>query len=113
GGAMLIFTVNANSLLLKARGQAWSGFTKNHLMFYSAQTLPRLLRRTGFAGVAFAPFYGDAIEAGTTDLPESFVRRLKRVVAATDGGNMLRVLAFGDGEAIDHWGKGLTVHRFT
>ncbi|MFD2357557.1 class I SAM-dependent methyltransferase [Nonomuraea ferruginea] len=55
GGVLMILTVNANSLLLKAYESAWSGFTKNHLMFYSADTLPVLLRRTGFAGGGLRP----------------------------------------------------------
>ncbi|TDD07973.1 class I SAM-dependent methyltransferase [Nonomuraea deserti] len=113
GGVLLILTVNARSLLLKAYGNAWSGFTKNHLMFYSSQTVPTLLRRTGFAGVAFAPHYGDTIEAGTTALPQDLRRRLRRNVELSDGGNMMRVLAFADEEAIGRWGGGpLTVHRF-
>ncbi|WP_347646754.1 class I SAM-dependent methyltransferase [Nonomuraea sp. B10E15] len=113
GGVLLILTVNARSLLLKAYGNGWSGFTKNHLMFYSSETVPTLLRRTGFAGVAFAPHYGDTIEAGTTALPEDLRRRLRRNVELSDGGNMMRVLAFADEEAIGRWGGGpLTVHRF-
>ncbi|MEV4563715.1 class I SAM-dependent methyltransferase [Nonomuraea sp. NPDC049419] len=114
GGVLLILTVNANSLLLKAYGSKWSGFTKNHLMFYSPRTVRTLLRRTGFAGVAFAPHYGDTIEAGTTRLPAGLVSRLRRNVRLSDGGNMMRVLAFADEEAIGRYGGGpLTVHRLT
>nr|BFE80939.1 hypothetical protein GCM10020093_035400 [Planobispora longispora] len=108
---LLILTVNAASLQLKAYGSKWNGFTKNHLMFYSSQTMPALLRRTGFAGVAFEPFYGDTIEAGTTKLPEPLRQRLRRNVKAADGGNMLRALAFADDEAIERWGGGLDVRR--
>ncbi|GAA5066569.1 2-polyprenyl-3-methyl-5-hydroxy-6-metoxy-1,4-benzoquinol methylase [Thermocatellispora tengchongensis] len=111
GGVLLILTVNAGSLLLKAYGSAWSGFTKNHLMFYSAKTLPVLLRRTGFAGVAFAPFFGDTVEEGTTRLSPAYARRLRRTVIASDGGNMMRALAFADEEAIARWGSGLAVQR--
>ncbi|WP_344862415.1 class I SAM-dependent methyltransferase [Planomonospora alba] len=111
GGVLMILTVNAASLQLKAFGSEWNGFTKNHLMFYSAETMPVLLRRTGFAGVAFAPFYGDTVEAGTTKLSEPMRRRLRRAVEASDGGNMLRALAFADDEAIDRWGGGLKVRR--
>ncbi|SEG34679.1 Methyltransferase domain-containing protein [Nonomuraea solani] len=112
GGVLLILTVNARSLLLKAYGSKWSGFTKNHLMFYSARTVRTLLRRTGFAGVAFAPHYGDTIEAGTTKLPAGLAARLRRNVELSDGGNMMRVLAFADEEAIGRYGGGpLTVHR--
>ncbi|MFB9891613.1 class I SAM-dependent methyltransferase [Planobispora takensis] len=113
GGVLLILTVNAASLQLKAYGSKWNGFTRNHLMFYSAETMPALLRRTGFAGVAFAPFYGDTVEAGTTRLPETMRRRLRRNVELADGGNMLRALAFADEEAIEKWGGGMKVRRLT
>ncbi|MGN9844776.1 class I SAM-dependent methyltransferase [Nonomuraea sp. H19] len=112
GGVLLILTVNARSLLLKAYGPTWSGFTKNHLMFYSSETVRTLLGRTGFAGVAFAPHYGDTVEAGTTLLPPDLAARLRRNVDLSDGGNMMRVLAFADEEAIGRWGGGpLRVHR--
>ncbi|PZG22505.1 class I SAM-dependent methyltransferase [Nonomuraea aridisoli] len=112
GGVLLILTVNAQSLLLKAYGSKWSGFTKNHLMFYSSKTVRTLLARTGFAGVAFAHHYGDTIEAGTTALRPDLTKRLRRNVARSDGGNMMRVLAFADEEAIGRWGGGpLTIHR--
>ncbi|MEV0229440.1 class I SAM-dependent methyltransferase [Nonomuraea sp. NPDC050786] len=112
GGVLLMLTVNARSTQLKAYGPAWNGFTKNHLMFYSSQTVRTLLARTGFAGVAFAPHYGDTVEAGTSRLPGDLVRRLRRNVELSDGGNMMRVLAFADEEAIGRWGGGpLTVHR--
>ncbi|MEU8381857.1 class I SAM-dependent methyltransferase [Streptosporangium sp. NPDC048865] len=113
GGVLLVLTVNAASLQLKAYGSGWNGFTKNHLMFYSAETIPVLLRRTGFTGVAFAPFYGDTIEASTTKLPERLSRRLRRNVEAGDGGNMLRALAFADDEAVGRWGADLRVRRLS
>jgi hypothetical protein len=81
-------------------------------MFYSSETVRTLLGRTGFAGVAFAPHYGDTIEAGTTRLPADLVARLRRNVKLSDGGNMMRVLAFADEEAIGRWGGGpLRIHR--
>jgi 2-polyprenyl-3-methyl-5-hydroxy-6-metoxy-1,4-benzoquinol methylase len=111
GGVLLILTVNARSLLLKPYGSEWSGFTKNHLMFYSPQTVRTLLARTGFAGVAFAHHYGDTIEAGTTRLPDSLRERLRHTVEATDGGNMMRAMAFADDEAIIRWGDRLDIDR--
>ncbi|MEV0158712.1 class I SAM-dependent methyltransferase [Nonomuraea fuscirosea] len=112
GGVLLVLTVNARSLLLKAYGSKWSGFTKNHLMFYSSQTVRTLLARAGFAGVAFTHHYGDTVEAGTTKLSPALAARLRRSVEASDGGNMMRVLAFADEEAIGRWGGGpLTIHR--
>jgi SAM-dependent methyltransferase len=113
GGLFLILTVNANSLLLKADESGWNGFTRNHLMFYSAATLPVLLRRAGFAGVAFAPFYGDTIEAGSTDLPDAQSEHLRNAIDASGGGNMLRALAFADQSAIDQWGQHLQVRHLT
>ncbi|MFB9678648.1 class I SAM-dependent methyltransferase [Streptosporangium vulgare] len=113
GGVLLVLTVNAASLQLKAYGSGWSGFTGNHLMFYSAETVPALLRRTGFAGVAFAPFYGDTVEASTTRLPERLSRRLRRNVEISGGGNMLRALAFADDEAVERWGANLQVRRLS
>lgn len=98
-GSLLIFTVNADSLMLKEHGSYWNGFTKNHLMFFSRQTMPRLLRDAGFAAVAFKPFYGDTIEAGTTALSPQNQERLRRTVDEIDGGNMLRALAFASPEA--------------
>ncbi|WP_181468021.1 class I SAM-dependent methyltransferase [Streptomyces sp. Amel2xB2] len=111
GGVLMILTVNAQSLLLKAYGSKWNGFTRNHLMFYSRRTLPLLLRQAGFAGVAFEPFYGDTIEAGTTRLSAAHTARLKHSVETGDGGNMMRALAFADEEAIRRWGDGRPVHR--
>ncbi|MGH3118088.1 MAG: methyltransferase domain-containing protein, partial [Gaiellales bacterium] len=111
GGVLMILTVNAQSLLLKAHGSKWNGFTRNHLMFYSRETVPLLLRQAGFAGVAFEPFYGDSIEAGTTRLSDAHSSRLRRTVAASDGGNMMRALAFADEDAIERWAAGRRVHR--
>lgn len=111
GGVLLILTVNARSLLLKAYGNKWSGFTKNHLMFYSSQTLPTLLRRAGFAGVAYTPHYGDTVEAGTARLPDELAERLRRRVKASDGGNMMRALAFADEKAMATWEGHLNIHR--
>jgi SAM-dependent methyltransferase len=111
GGVLMILTVNAQSLLLKSYGSGWNGFTKNHLMFYSSRTLPLLLKQAGFAGVAFEPFYGDTIDAGTTNLSDDHVRKLRHSVDVSEGGNMMRALAFADDEAIKKWGDGRPVHR--
>ncbi|NUT41076.1 MAG: class I SAM-dependent methyltransferase [Thermoactinospora sp.] len=111
GGVLMILTVNARSLLLKAYGSKWSGFTKNHLMFYSSRTLPALLRQSGFAGVAYAPHYGDTVEAGTTRLSPELKERLERNVRRSDGGNMMRAIAFADDEAVARWGDKLKIHK--
>ncbi len=47
-GVLLVLTVNANSLELKAHGPSWNGFTKNHLKMFSPTTLPLLLQKSGF-----------------------------------------------------------------
>jgi 2-polyprenyl-3-methyl-5-hydroxy-6-metoxy-1,4-benzoquinol methylase len=110
-GVLLILTVNANSLLLKAAGSRWNGFTANHLMFYSPQTLPLLLARAGFAAVATAPFYGDTVEAGTTKLSADRVARLRKAVDESQGGNMMRAVAFASDAAVQQWGTGMDVRR--
>jgi hypothetical protein len=74
-------------------------------MFYSRQTLPRLLAKAGFAGAGFAPFYGDEVEAGTSRLSAAEVDRLKRRVESTDGGNMLRAVGFATETAMKQWGQ--------
>ena len=56
-GVLIISTVNANSLLLKAYLTDWGGFTPNHLVFFSPTTMPELLRQAGFGAVVFRPMY--------------------------------------------------------
>ena len=104
GGVLLILTVNANSLQLKASGRGWGGFTKNHLKFYSPATLPLLLERSGFGAVVFRPYYGDGIEAGTIRLRAGLERRLRRSVDEGNRGNMIRALAFADADGPERWG---------
>jgi SAM-dependent methyltransferase len=103
-GVLLILTVNAGSLHLAGLGSRWQGFTRNHLMFYSRDTLPRLLGRAGFAAVGFAPFYGDEVAAGESRLTPAQVARLQRRVDATDGGSMLVAVGFATDAAADRWG---------
>lgn len=107
-GVLLILTVNAGSLHLAGLGSRWQGFTRNHLMFYSRDTLPRLLAKAGFAAVGFAPFYGDEVAAGESTLPAAQVARLKRRVDATDGGSMLVGVGFATTAAANRWGARLT-----
>jgi SAM-dependent methyltransferase len=99
-GVLVILTVNAGSLHLAGMGSRWQGFTRNHLMFYSRDTLPRLLGLAGFGAVGFAPFYGDEIAAGQSALTPAEVARVKRRVAATDGGNMLVAVGFATAAAV-------------
>lgn len=106
-GVLVILTVNAGSLHLAGMGSRWQGFTRNHLMFYSRDTLPRLLRLAGFGAVGFAPFYGDETAAGESALPPAQLARLRRRVAATDGGHMLVAVGFATGAAADRWGTRL------
>ena len=103
-GALLILTVNANSLLLKANGRRWSGFTPNHLKFYSPSTLPLLLQRAGFAAVVMRPMANDLVEAGVAPLSGRQERRLRRAVADGNRGNMLRAVAFASADGPRRWG---------
>jgi SAM-dependent methyltransferase len=104
-GVLVILTVNAGSLLLHGNGDKWSGFTPNHLMFYRRATLPRLLAKAGFAGVRYFSHYGDEAEAGTSGLTHKELARLRRRVDATDGGNMMRAVAFASEAAIQRWAE--------
>ena len=102
-GLLLISTVNANSLLLKAYGEGWGGFAPNHLVFLSPSTLPVLLSRAGFEAVTVRPMYGipERREARLTRRQE---RRLRRAVERGNQGRMLRVAAFASREGPRRWG---------
>ena len=103
-GVLLILTVNANSLLLKAQGAAWGGFTPNHLKFFAPATLTRALHAAGFAAAVIQPTYSDGVEAGTVSLRPRHERRLRRVIDDGNRGNMLRALAFNSSDGPLRWG---------
>jgi SAM-dependent methyltransferase len=103
-GVLLILTVNAGSLLLKAWRGRWNGFTPNHLVFFSPDTLRRLLREAGFRAVVMRPMYGDLIERGAQPLPEWQMRRHRRTIDDGNQGNMLRAVAFADAHGPRRWG---------
>jgi SAM-dependent methyltransferase len=104
-GVLLILTVNANSLDLKAKRARWGGFTPNHLVFFSAATLPLLLRRAGFAAAVISPMLPDHVAAGRSSLTERQLRRMRRNVAGGGNqGNMLRAVAFADAGGPGRWG---------
>lgn len=103
-GALLILTVNANSLQLKAEGHRWAGFTRNHLKFYSPSTLPLLLRRAGFEAVVVRPMAHDVVEAGVAPLGARGERRLQRAVADGNRGQMMRAVAFASASEAARWG---------
>jgi SAM-dependent methyltransferase len=105
-GVALILTVNANSLLLKARRERWNGFTPNHLKFFSPTTLPLLLRAAGFGAVVFKPMYGDGVETGRTLLSSGQQARLRRNVDRGNQANMMRAVAFADPDGPGQWGLG-------
>jgi hypothetical protein len=75
-------------------------------MFYRRETLPRLLTKAGFAGVRFFSHYGDEVESATSGLSPKEVARLRRRVDASDGGNMMRAVAFASDAAIERWPEG-------
>ncbi len=111
GGALLVLTVNANSLQLKQDRNNWTGFTKNHLKFFSPTTLPLLLKKAGFGAVVFRPMYGDTIEAGTTSVSDRNVRLIKRTIDKGNRGNMMRAVAFRDADTPERWGLGADAIR--
>lgn len=108
-GVLVILTVNAGSLHLAGMGSRWQGFTRNHLMFYSRKTLPRLLSLAGFGAIGFGQFYGDEIASGQSRLAPAEVARLKRRVDATDGGHMLVAVGFATAATAGRWGSGSAV----
>ena len=103
-GALLILTVNANSLLLKAHGPGWSGFTRNHLKIYSpvepaAAAAPRRVRGGGHAADGQRPRGGRRVAA---DRPPG-------ATAAAHGGRrqprqMMRAVAFPQASGPARWG---------
>ena len=103
-GVLLILTVNANSLLLKADGARWNGFTPTHLKFYAPTTLPLLLRKAGFAALTTRTAFVDTVHAGTTSLKDPWLRRYKQVARQGNRGNMLRAVAWADPDAPARWG---------
>lgn len=104
GGVVLVLTVNANSLVLKAEGDAWGGFTPNHLKFFSPLTLPLWLSRAGFGASVVRATYTDGVEDGTVPLRPSAERRLRRTIDAGNRGNMLRALGFASPDGPARWG---------
>jgi SAM-dependent methyltransferase len=102
-GALLILTVNANSLDLKAQRARWGGFTPNHLKFFAPSTLCRLLERAGFGAVVFSPMLPDHVAAGKARLTRGQLRRMRRNVEKRNEGNMLRAVAFVDRDGPGRW----------
>jgi hypothetical protein len=104
-GVLMVLTVNANSLELKAKRAEWGAFTPNHLKFFSEATLSRLLARAGFAAVVTRPMLHDHVAAGKSRLTGRQVRRMTRNVArGGNQGNMLRAVAFADPDGPARWG---------
>ena len=104
GGALVILTVNANSLRLKAAGEEWNGFTPNHLKFFSPTTLALALEQAGFAAAVMPPMYSYEVEQGNAGLRPRDERRLRRVIGRGNRGNMLRAAAFETAEGPVRWG---------
>ena len=94
GGVLLILTVNANSLRLKANGAEWNGFTPNHLKFFSPTTLKRALALAGLEHPRMPPLFSYDVERGKAGLRPREERRLRRVIGRGNRGNMLRAVAF-------------------
>jgi 2-polyprenyl-3-methyl-5-hydroxy-6-metoxy-1,4-benzoquinol methylase len=102
-GVLLIYTVNANSLLLKAYGRRWGGFTANHLIFSSPTTLPALARAAGFATVVLRPQYPRSVERGTSGLSARREQRVRRAVERGNQGPLLRAAAFAGADGPARW----------
>jgi SAM-dependent methyltransferase len=103
-GVLLLLTVNAGSLALRRRLDAWGGFTRNHLAFFSPDTLALLLERAGFAAAVMPPWYGEPVEDGTSKLSRLEQRQLRRTVDRGNRGRMLRAAAFADPGGPRRWG---------
>jgi 2-polyprenyl-3-methyl-5-hydroxy-6-metoxy-1,4-benzoquinol methylase len=102
-GILLILTINANSLLLKAQGAEWGGFTPNHLKFFAPATLTRALHLAGFPAVVVRPMVPDGIAAGTVRLRPRHEHRLYRVIDRDNRGNMQRAVAFASADGPARW----------
>ena len=85
----MIYTVNANSLGLKAYGNGWNGFTRNHLMFWEPSTIAPMLRKAGFTNVAFRNQY----PPGFNKLEGDERSKVMGLVEKYQNGNMMRVCA--------------------
>jgi hypothetical protein len=95
GGVLLILTVNANSLRLKADGAGWNGFTPNHLKFFSPSTLARALALAGFERPSMPPMYTfEAEERGASRPRQDELRRMRRAIDRGNRGNMIRAVAY-------------------
>ena len=94
GGAFLVFTVNANSMLLKARREEWNGFTRNHLAFFSEATARSLFRKAGFRQVYARPHYANVLVSLRKKLTAAQWEVYRTNVLESTGGNMNRFLAF-------------------
>jgi 2-polyprenyl-3-methyl-5-hydroxy-6-metoxy-1,4-benzoquinol methylase len=99
GGVLLVLTVNANSLLLKAQAERWGAFTPNHVVFFAPDTLGRALAAAGFGAVVMRPMVPDAVQAGSLRMHALFERRLRRSIDRRNRGNMLSAVAFADPDA--------------
>jgi SAM-dependent methyltransferase len=102
-GVLLLLTVNAGSLKLKRDLAGWGGFTPNHLVFSSAQTLPRLLGEAGFGAVVIPPWYSEPVERGEARLRPWQERHLRAVIDRGNRGNMLRAVGFADPDGPRRW----------
>jgi 2-polyprenyl-3-methyl-5-hydroxy-6-metoxy-1,4-benzoquinol methylase len=103
-GVLLILTVNANSLDLKAKRAHWGGFTPNHLKFFAPTTLGMLLERAGFGAMVIRPMLPDHVASGRASLTERQLRRMRRNVSGGGNqGNMLRAVAFVDPAGPARW----------
>jgi hypothetical protein len=93
GGKLLVFTVNANSMLMKHMKEDWNGFTRNHLAFFSPTTGRTLLKKSGFSQVYWRPHYANVQSKVRAKLTDEQWNTYKTNVLELNGGNMNRFLA--------------------
>jgi 2-polyprenyl-3-methyl-5-hydroxy-6-metoxy-1,4-benzoquinol methylase len=94
GGALLVFTVNANSLLLKDQHESWNGFTTNHLAFFSPTTAKLLFRKAGYKQFYSRPHHANVFKEMIDKFTPEQWQTYKTNVLESSGGNMNRFLAF-------------------
>lgn len=93
-GTLVIYTVNAGGLQHMRDLQRWNGFHKNHLIFFTRDTLTKALKDSGFEKVNFAYDDRDFKSLENNNLiPDEQVSQIKRLMKEEMLGNMLLVKA--------------------
>lgn len=94
GGLLLVYTVNANGMQHRIHLENWNGFHKNHLVFFTLQTLTDALTKAGFANVEEANDNRDLLrwkETGVISTEQAAY--FDSLMQKPNLGNMLQILA--------------------